>query len=132
MFFVVIESVLQAAALPPLKGTVLEYFELKSKREAETKEPSKKTDSSSPPRKTACPAVRNSHAVPSEHLCKRTVDPYAVWVSEVMLQQTRVETVIGTHKRCLRGEPCWCDDFHRLLYAVDGDVLNCASSCEGH
>jgi A/G-specific adenine glycosylase len=30
---------------------------------------------------------------------RRTTDPYAIWVSEVMLQQTRVETVIPYYER---------------------------------
>ncbi|MBW2225437.1 MAG: A/G-specific adenine glycosylase, partial [Deltaproteobacteria bacterium] len=30
---------------------------------------------------------------------RQTRDPYAVWVSEVMLQQTRVETVIPYYER---------------------------------
>ena len=32
---------------------------------------------------------------------RQTRDPYAVWVSEVMLQQTRVETVIPYYERFL-------------------------------
>jgi A/G-specific adenine glycosylase len=32
---------------------------------------------------------------------RRTSDPYAIWISEVMLQQTRVETVIPYHARFL-------------------------------
>jgi A/G-specific adenine glycosylase len=36
---------------------------------------------------------------------RRTGDPYAVWVSEVMLQQTRVNTVIPYYERFLRQFP---------------------------
>ena len=36
---------------------------------------------------------------------RRTRDPYAIWVSEVMLQQTRVETVIPYWTRFLRDFP---------------------------
>src|SRR5262245_16167017 len=36
---------------------------------------------------------------------RRTRDPYAVWVSEVMLQQTRVETVVPYYSRFLRAFP---------------------------
>ncbi len=36
---------------------------------------------------------------------RRTSDPYAVWVSEVMLQQTRVETVIPYYERFLAHLP---------------------------
>jgi A/G-specific adenine glycosylase len=36
---------------------------------------------------------------------RRTRDPYAIWVSEVMLQQTRVETVIPYYERFLASFP---------------------------
>ena len=36
---------------------------------------------------------------------RRTRDPYAIWVSEVMLQQTRVETVIPYYERFLTRFP---------------------------
>lgn len=36
---------------------------------------------------------------------RRSRDPYAIWVSEVMLQQTRVETVIPYYQRFLRRFP---------------------------
>ncbi len=36
---------------------------------------------------------------------RRTKDPYAVWVSEVMLQQTRVATVIPYYRRWMRRWP---------------------------
>ena len=36
---------------------------------------------------------------------RRTKDPYAIWVSEVMLQQTRVETVIPYYRRFLSALP---------------------------
>jgi A/G-specific adenine glycosylase len=36
---------------------------------------------------------------------RRTRDPYAIWVSEVMLQQTRVETVRGYYERFLARFP---------------------------
>uniref|UniRef100_A0A7C4MKJ0 Adenine DNA glycosylase n=1 Tax=Desulfatirhabdium butyrativorans TaxID=340467 RepID=A0A7C4MKJ0_9BACT len=32
---------------------------------------------------------------------RRTTDPYAIWVSEVMLQQTRVDTVLSYYRRFL-------------------------------
>ena len=32
---------------------------------------------------------------------RRTKDPYAIWVSEIMLQQTQVRTVISYYKRFL-------------------------------
>jgi A/G-specific adenine glycosylase len=36
---------------------------------------------------------------------RRTCDPYAVWISETMLQQTRVETVVPYYERFLRELP---------------------------
>ncbi|MBP7049420.1 MAG: A/G-specific adenine glycosylase [Phycisphaerae bacterium] len=36
---------------------------------------------------------------------RRTRDPYAIWVSEIMLQQTRVPTVIPYYERLLRRFP---------------------------
>lgn len=36
---------------------------------------------------------------------RRTRDPYAVWVSEIMLQQTRVETVTGYYQRWMTRFP---------------------------
>lgn len=36
---------------------------------------------------------------------RRTSDPYAIWVSEVMLQQTRVDTVLPYYQRWLRRYP---------------------------
>jgi len=36
---------------------------------------------------------------------RRTRDPYAIWISEAMLQQTRVETVVGYYARFLERFP---------------------------
>jgi A/G-specific adenine glycosylase len=36
---------------------------------------------------------------------RRTRDPYAIWLSEVMLQQTRVDTVLGYYARFLHAYP---------------------------
>ncbi|MGD8398488.1 MAG: A/G-specific adenine glycosylase, partial [Anaerolineae bacterium] len=36
---------------------------------------------------------------------RRTRDPYAIWVAEIMLQQTRVETVVEYYTRFLRQFP---------------------------
>ena len=36
---------------------------------------------------------------------RRTSDPYAIWVSEIMLQQTRVETVVAYYERFLERFP---------------------------
>lgn len=46
-------------------------------------------------------------------------DPYAVWVSEVMLQQTRVETVIPFYERWMRRFPT----VQSLAEASEQDVL---------
>jgi A/G-specific adenine glycosylase len=45
-------------------------------------------------------------------------DPYKIWVSEIMLQQTRVETVIPYYERFIRALPSVSD-----LAAVDDDAL---------
>lgn len=50
----------------------------------------------------------------------RNPDPYAVWVSEIMLQQTRVETVIPYFERWMRLFPTIND----LARASEHDVLN--------
>jgi A/G-specific adenine glycosylase len=50
---------------------------------------------------------------------RETRDPYAIWISEAMLQQTRVETVIPYWERFLRLFP----DVHALAIADSDDVL---------
>ena len=50
---------------------------------------------------------------------RKTSDPYAIWVSEAMLQQTRVETVIPYWERFLSVFP----DVHTLATADLDDVL---------
>ena len=47
-------------------------------------------------------------------------DPYAVWVSEIMLQQTRVETVIPYFEKWMKLFP----DVKALAQASERDVLN--------
>jgi A/G-specific adenine glycosylase len=51
---------------------------------------------------------------------RHTRDPYAVWVSEVMLQQTRVETVIPYYQRFLESFPTP----HALAEADEDAVLS--------
>lgn len=51
---------------------------------------------------------------------RRTRDPYAIWVSEVMLQQTRVETVLGYYERFLARFPT----LQSLASASEDDVLS--------
>ena len=50
---------------------------------------------------------------------RRSHDPYAIWISEIMLQQTRVAAVIPYYERFLRRFP----DFHALGAASEEDVL---------
>ena len=50
---------------------------------------------------------------------RRTGDPYRVWVSEVMLQQTRVETARGYYERFLERFPT----VEALAAADEGEVL---------
>lgn len=51
---------------------------------------------------------------------RRTRDPYAIWISEVMLQQTRVETVIPYYQRWLAAFPT----LQALAEAEEDQVLN--------
>jgi A/G-specific adenine glycosylase len=50
---------------------------------------------------------------------RRNPTPYRVWISEIMLQQTRVETVIPYYERFLERFP----DVQRLARAREEDVL---------
>jgi A/G-specific adenine glycosylase len=50
---------------------------------------------------------------------RRTSDPYAIWVSEIMLQQTRVAAVVEHYERFMRRYP----DLHALAAASEADVL---------
>ena len=50
---------------------------------------------------------------------RRTSDPYSIWVSEVMLQQTQVSTVIPYYERWLRDYPT----VGELAVAAEQDVL---------
>ena len=52
---------------------------------------------------------------------RRTRDPYAIWISEAMLQQTRVETVIPYWERFLARFP----DVEALATADADDVIAC-------
>ena len=55
------------------------------------------------------------HALPWQN----TTDPYRVWLSEIMLQQTQVATVLGYYERFLRRFP----DVQALAAAPLDDVL---------
>jgi A/G-specific adenine glycosylase len=50
---------------------------------------------------------------------RRTKDPYRIWLSEIMLQQTRVAAVIPYYERFLERFP----DVHALATAPEEDVL---------
>ncbi len=50
---------------------------------------------------------------------RRTRDPYAIWVSEIMLQQTRVDTVVRYYDRFIEKFP----SAHRLAQAREDDVM---------
>ena len=50
---------------------------------------------------------------------RRTHDPYSIWVSEIMLQQTRVAAVIPYYERFLARFP----DFQTLAAAAEHDLL---------
>ena len=55
---------------------------------------------------------------------RRTQDPYKIWISEIMLQQTRVDTVIPYYERFLNWFPTVADLAHapeeKLLKAWEG------------
>jgi A/G-specific adenine glycosylase len=51
---------------------------------------------------------------------RRTRDPYAIWVSEIMLQQTQVESVIPYYQRWMTRFPT----IEALAHAPIDDVLN--------
>src|SRR3981081_3096514 len=50
---------------------------------------------------------------------RRTKDPYRIWLSEIMLQQTRVAAVIPSYERFLHHFP----DIHALAGAPQEEVL---------
>ena len=50
---------------------------------------------------------------------RRTADPYAVWISEIMLQQTRVDTVVDYYRRFIERFP----DVATLAAAGEEEVL---------
>src|SRR5438034_2260105 len=59
---------------------------------------------------------RNARDLPWRH----TRDPYAIWVSEIMLQQTQVSTVIPYYERWMKRFPTVAD----LAAADEQDVLS--------
>ncbi len=59
------------------------------------------------------------HAYKRDLPWRRTNDPYAIWISEIMLQQTRVAAVIPYYERFLTRFP----DFRALAQAPEADLL---------
>ena len=55
---------------------------------------------------------------------RRTKDPYAIWVSEIMLQQTRVETVIPYFQR-------WLAEFPSIKFLADTEEDQVLKAWEG-
>ena len=55
---------------------------------------------------------------------RRTTDPYAIWVSEVMLQQTQVATVIPYYER-------WLARFESIVRLAAADLQTVLKSWEG-
>ncbi len=55
---------------------------------------------------------------------RRDTDPYRVWVSEVMLQQTRVETVVPYYRR-------WLERFPTVLNLADAPADDVLKQWEG-
>jgi A/G-specific adenine glycosylase len=55
---------------------------------------------------------------------RKTADPYAIWVSEIMLQQTQVSTVIPYYSKFLKSFPTVCHlakaDLSRVLRIWEG------------
>src|SRR3990172_538269 len=49
---------------------------------------------------------------------RRTADPYAIWISEIMLQQTQVSTVIPYYERFMAAFPTVADLAHAPLGTV--------------
>jgi A/G-specific adenine glycosylase len=67
------------------------------------------------PRLIAWQRSHGRHALPWQ----QTRDPYRVWLSEIMLQQTQVATVLGYYDRFLQRFP----DVRALAAAAQDDVL---------
>ncbi len=59
--------------------------------------------------------VHGRHDLPWQN----TTDPYAIWVSEIMLQQTQVTAVIGYYSKFIRRFP----NIHALSQATQDEVL---------
>lgn len=81
----------------------------------------RKKASSSPPAALAAALVDWFQREGRDYPWRRTRDPYAVLVSEIMLQQTQISTVLerGNYTRWMERFP----DFHALAAADEAEVL---------
>jgi A/G-specific adenine glycosylase len=70
-------------------------------RETRLKQPSPKSKSNQLTRRLIDWFAANARDLPWRH----TSDPYAIWVSEIMLQQTQVKTVIPYFERWMKAVP---------------------------
>ena len=63
---------------------------------------------------------------------RKTTDPYAIWVSEIMLQQTQVATVIPYYKKFLKSFPTIHhlakSDLSKVLKVWEGPIRRRASA----
>jgi len=71
------------------------------KRPAPGRAAGRKPPAVPPPKRIRAPLLAWYRARRRDLPWRRTRDPYAIWVSEIMLQQTRVETVIPFYERFL-------------------------------
>ena len=80
----------------------------------------KKTENTVALPETMAPRIMDWYAEKGRSLpWRRTSDPYAIWISEIMLQQTQVDTVIPYYERFLRTLP----DIPSLAAADEETVL---------
>jgi A/G-specific adenine glycosylase len=68
--------------------------------------------------------AQHQRALPWRHAPPGQRDPYAVWVSEMMLQQTRVETVVNYYQR-------WMERFPTLADLAAADLQDVLKIWEG-
>ena len=76
------------------------------------------------PREIADALLRHFDAHQRPMPWRETSDPYAIWVSEVMLQQTRVDTVIPYWER-------WLDRFPTVADLAEADLDDVLKEWEG-
>ena len=63
--------------------------------------------------------LHGRHDLPWQTKPNQPSDPYAIWVSEIMLQQTQVAAVIGYYAKFMRRFP----DIASLAQATQEEVL---------